>query len=243
METVHRFPLPIVRSPQLKIWRYLTPSKFLALLDDRSLFFPNTELFEDPFEGAYPDANRALQDHIFANYPVTEDQQKAARDFYKWNKHLTFVSCWHLSEHESDALWKIYGKTEKAVLIQSTYLRLKSCLPNYVHIHPVTYIDYKVDRIPNGHSMYPFFFKRREFKYENELRAATGDLPISDHVRRVRISDNGWSFPINVNKLIESVYVAPECPEETYICIKNASLQRGLVAPVLPSSLDAQPRF
>jgi hypothetical protein len=237
--------LPIVQNSLTRIWRYLTPEKFFKLLDERALFLPNTDLLpDDPKEGSYPDANRIVRDKLWEELEVSEEQRQIIEGHSRWNKHLTFVSCWHLSDHESNALWKIYGKTEKAIVIQSTFGRLRATLPDFVHIHPITYVDYRRDSIPDGHSLYPFFFKSREYIYEQELRAVTGDLPMSDARRlRVKITDKGWSFPIEPNELIETIYVAPGCPQATYDGTKAEARQRSLTAPVLRSAMDAKPRF
>ena len=36
------------------IWRYMDLAKFICLLKDRALYFPNSASFEDPFEGSVP---------------------------------------------------------------------------------------------------------------------------------------------------------------------------------------------
>jgi hypothetical protein len=236
--------LPTIQKPETKIWRYLTPDKFSGLLKTRMLFFPSTWLFEDPNEGSYPDENRRTRDHLWELFNVSSEQ----REIIEWNSQvnrlLTYVSCWHISDHESAALWKIYGRVEKAVAVQSTLGRITKCLPDFVHIHPVTYLDYTRDRIPTGHSMHPFFFKRREFRYEEELRVVTGDLPISDPRRgKVGISLEGWSFPIIPDELIETVYVGPGCSEVNYNHVKSESVQMALKASVLRSAMDRKPRL
>jgi hypothetical protein len=236
--------LPIVENPATRIWRYLTPHKFFALLQGRALFFPNSNLFPDPIEGSYPDANLVVRDELWESLKLSDEQREIIEGHSKWNKHLTFVSCWHMSDHESAALWEIYGKTDKGVVVESTLGRLKRCLPDFVHIHPVTYIDYTRERIPAGHSLYPFFFKSREYEYEHELRVVTGDLPMSDTRRlKVRISDTGWSFPIEPNELIKTIYVACGCPQETFDLITADSVRMGLDAQILRSSMDRKPRF
>lgn len=236
--------LPTIQTPETKIWRYLTPDKFSKLLKTQMLFFPSTWFFEDPNEGSYPDENRRIRDHLWERCKVSSEQ----REIIEWNSQvnrlLTYVSCWHVSDHESAALWKIYGSVEKAVAVQSTLGRLMKCLPDFVHIHPVTYLDYTRDRIPDEHSMHPFFFKRREFQYEQELRAVTGDLPLSDPRRRkVNISLEGWSFPIIPDELIQAVYVGPGYSEANYVHVESESAQMALKAPVLRSAMDRKPRL
>jgi hypothetical protein len=242
--------LPIIKNPRAQIWRYLTHEKYLDLLEERALFFPRADLFPDSIEGSYPDANRVVRDLVWSRINISDEQREIIEGHSKLAKALTYVSCWHVSEHESDAFWKIYAPTEKGIAIQSTVWRLRACLPDFIHIHPVTYLDYRRQRIPDGHSLYPFFFKTREYWLENELRAVTGDLPMS-HPGRLKAKIivegwslvAGWSFQIAPNELIEKVYVKPGCSKETLQSIEEESRQKGLTVPILRSALDAEPRY
>ena len=42
-----------------KIWRYMDFTKFVSLLETRSLFFVRADSFTDPFEGTWPRASYA----------------------------------------------------------------------------------------------------------------------------------------------------------------------------------------
>lgn len=39
-------------APGQKLWRYMDLAKFLALLEDRALYFARADKLGDPFEGA-----------------------------------------------------------------------------------------------------------------------------------------------------------------------------------------------
>jgi hypothetical protein len=58
------------------------------------------------------------------------------------------VSCWHMNEHESAAMWKLYSSSNEAVCIQSTYRRLRCSLEESVMIGEINYINYEMQRIP-----------------------------------------------------------------------------------------------
>jgi hypothetical protein len=51
--------------------------------------------------------------------------------FADYFKDRYFVSCWHMSEYESDAMWKLYGASNNCVAIRSTFARLKACMPKH----------------------------------------------------------------------------------------------------------------
>jgi hypothetical protein len=35
-----------------------------------------------------------------------------------------FVNCWHMNEHESAAMWRLYSQADEAICVQSTFARL-----------------------------------------------------------------------------------------------------------------------
>jgi hypothetical protein len=36
------------------VWRYMSLTKFVSMLDTKSLYFSRTDKLSDPFEGSYP---------------------------------------------------------------------------------------------------------------------------------------------------------------------------------------------
>ena len=72
----------------------------------------------------------------------TYDERNYLKLFYPWLRKGSFACTWHMSEHESAAMWKLYARTEEAVCIRSTYARLQKALPDDVYLGRVQYIDY-----------------------------------------------------------------------------------------------------
>lgn len=35
-----------------------------------------------------------------------------------------YISCWHMNEYESAAMWKLYAKSSDAIAIQTTFQKL-----------------------------------------------------------------------------------------------------------------------
>ena len=55
------------------------------------------------------------------------------------------INCWHMNDFESEAMWKLYLKSNEGIAIQSTYQRLIDSLSNTdlsIHIG-----DYKIHRL------------------------------------------------------------------------------------------------
>jgi len=44
-----------------------------------------------------------------------------------WPK-FNAINCWHMNDHESAAMWKLYLKSDEGIAIQSTYRKLKDAI-------------------------------------------------------------------------------------------------------------------
>jgi hypothetical protein len=53
-----RFVAP--SNPEIRLWRYMDLSKFIALLQDRALYFARADKLGDPFEGSSPKKNQEI---------------------------------------------------------------------------------------------------------------------------------------------------------------------------------------
>ncbi|MBI1893228.1 MAG: DUF2971 domain-containing protein [Candidatus Rokubacteria bacterium] len=160
--------------PDIPIWRYMDFTKFVAMLEEKALFFARADKLGDPFEGSYARKNEELRPVVYAGLQY---DPSAWATFYRWVCQWTMISCWHMNEHESAAMWKLYAKTNEAIAIRSTYALLRKGLDDSVHIAVVKYIDYGTKWLPEGNAYYPFVHKRVSFAHERELRAITGTLP------------------------------------------------------------------
>jgi len=202
-------PLPIPRDPHATIWRYLNFSKFVAMLEGSDLFFPYTEQFSDAREGG--------NTHPAGNPP---DRRRAA------------VSSWHASDHESEAMWRLYSPIQEALALRSTYQRLRDQLPDYVRIHLVQYVD--APR-PNGDDpLAAFFYKRKAYEHEKELRAVVDRPPPQGCVNE---EPSGWRFPIAVEQLVERIYVSPFAQDWFVSLVRKMGKRYGLNIPVERSEL------
>jgi hypothetical protein len=92
--------------------------------------------------------------------------------------------------------------------IQSTIGRLQESLnpeTNFnQYIGEVNYIDYKKEHIPFDDMFFPFLFKRKSFQYEREVRIIT-DIGESE----IKINE-GLKINVNINQLIEKIYIHPK---------------------------------
>lgn len=183
------------------VWKYLDLSKFLDLLMSKKLFMSRSDKFEDQYEGTFSE-------------PTYEEIKRLSIDnpdflkFYKTHREKVAISSWHINEYESFAMWQIFTQNSEGLAIQSTIGRLQNALEpeqNYKqYIGEVNYIDYKKEYIPFDDMFFPFLFKRKSFQYEREVRI------ITDVADSKIILNDGLKINVNINQLIEKIYIHPK---------------------------------
>lgn len=241
---------PVFEKPDdenIKIWRYLDFTKLASQLDKQTLFFIRADKLSDPFEGSYSKANIKLRPIIYKDIP--KKSQEHFPYLYKEIKRFTFVNCWHINEGESAAMWKLYLKSDEGVAIQSTFKRLTESFNDYledeVYVGKVRYIDYETEWLPEGNVLHPFLHKRKSFEHEHELRAIIQKLPIGDKgIDLTRESfDLGMYIPVNLDILIEKIFVSPTAPKWFTDLITSIVDKYNLKKEVIQSSLANDPVY
>jgi len=245
---------PILKIPKYenaKIWRYMDFTKFVSLFEKSALFFTRADKLSDPFEGSiakfygkpwpedYEDYKERIPSHIFKNIS----------EYRIFLTKCTIINCWHLNEYESAAMWRLYLKSNEGIAIQSTFGRLKNCFVDgeyEILIGKVEYIDYERAWIPTDLDIYPFVYKRRSFEHEKELRAIAQTFyhnkDGSINYKKSRFDDGAY-IKVNLNTLIDKIYIAPTSPKWIYKLIKSTVKKYGLDKQVLQSILEEMPTF
>jgi hypothetical protein len=191
----------LTEDPDTIVWKYLDLSKFLDLLMSKKLFMSRSDKFEDQYEGTFSE-------------PTYDEIKKLSIDnpdflnYYKTHREKVAISSWHINEYESYAMWQIFTQNTEGLAIQSTIGRLQNALlpeKNFKqYIGEVNYIDYKKEYIPFDDMFFPFLFKRKSFQYEREVRI------ISDVGERNITLNDGLKINIDINQLIEKIYIHPK---------------------------------
>jgi hypothetical protein len=181
--------------PDGKIWRYMDLAKFAALLASRSLYFACPNQLNDPYEGTLPRSHVEAESKIFQGFVdqmlplraqfiergIPIESFDASLDNYAARAATAHqevavkfgLSCWHESDYESEAMWKLYSASGQAVAIESTIGQLRASLGKRegLQIDRVRYMDFEQDPIEKGHRHYSLFIKRKCFEHEKEVRA------------------------------------------------------------------------
>ena len=188
-------------SDETIIWKYLDLSKFLDMLLSKQLFMSRSDKFEDQYEGTFSEPTFEEIRKISADNP-------RFLDFYKSHREKVTISSWHINEYESFAMWQIFTQNTEGLAIQTTIGRLKKALEQEKRteqfIGEVNYIDYKKEFIPFDDHFFPFLFKRKSFQYEREIRI------ISDMSKKEMRIDNGLKVDVDLDELIEKIYIHPK---------------------------------
>lgn len=214
-----------------KVWRYMSISKFISLIRTSSICFSRLSCFEDPNEGRTIDDDKLMtliRTSIKEGYPIEGFENSElvdlleAKERYKNN---SFISCWHLNEEESVAMWDIYvGKNEPGIAIQTTIATLDSLFPWKIDKSKLSITDkfnkevwqekmwfsmrkveycYESEEAFKRNSKVRFsniFIKRPCFSYENEFRVSIN----LDNVEGDYLFVN-----LDLKDLINRVYISP----------------------------------
>lgn len=196
----------MILQPTSRVWRYMSFAKFVWMLQMKQLWLSNAKFLGDNWE-IMPDSSQI--NDIINGKPASmsaEDALAAIKDIITTYRKNTFISCWNVSEHESNALWRIYCPTFEGVAIQTTLDRLKrSVMP--LEVREVTYSP--ENRFSNPEDIAKLVTQKRPmFAYEQEVRVILQE-DFSDHKNPNRVTF-GTGLKWDPELHIENIWIHPE---------------------------------
>lgn len=208
----------IMPEPETVLWRYMDLTKLLYILGSGYLHFTRIDKFEDPFEGVPP--RKALQGLVSR---IRIDSLERVLQIRKRNHAV----CWHANETESAAMWRLYLSANEGIAIKTTAQRLHDSIQlnhkgeNELFLAEVQYIDHEDDSLDLENFIKWATFKRKSFEHEREVRLlkVAKDNEQSD--------DFCYRAKVNVNTLIESIYLGPLVPKWVGDVIDHAVTKYG----------------
>lgn len=174
-----------------------------------------------------------LRENVEAHVPTM-------KALYKNIAACLMVNCWYKSEHESEGMWGLYSRG--GVAIRTSVGSLKASLagneqPCTIHIGTIKYIDFADKNLQpsdcitdDGQLM--GMIKRVAYAHENEVRMyitrdRTGSALVLQDPSPIKV-------PVDVNKLIEAVFISPFAGEliegSIRAVCKWAGLDMGVVS-------------
>ncbi|PNM54836.1 DUF2971 domain-containing protein [Vibrio harveyi] len=215
-----------------KIWRYMDFTKFVSLISTNNLIFPRADMFDDPYEGVFPlKTIEAVREHNSVD--IANQLIVGSEAFQK----SVFVSCWHMSDFESAAMWDLYLSGTEGVAIQTDVDTLREFFKTselQISTSKIKYLDYDSQVIPATNMMYPYVHKRNSFEHEKEFRALISDHDTNDAIKQVKI---------NARDLIKRVYVCPKAPNWFYEIVVDVVKQYGVDVPIEKSAMYTRPTY
>ena len=214
------------------LWRYLDLPRMLSMLENSSLYFCRADLFEDKWEGAYPQCHLlTVMDALTAAEASNEEIDKRLEFYIETQPRMAYLNCWHMSKVESAAMWQLYSSGGESIAIRTTAKRLSAVLnsnPTQIFLGKVTYCNYFTSGKYWGrgglevNNFLPHFAKRPSFAHEKETRAviyAKGDS---------KDSAPGINIEVNLPELIQTVYVSPKSPSWFQDVVRGVLTKYGL---------------
>ena len=180
---------------------------------------------------------------------MVADSNRNTRNLAEKARQIIFVNCWSVNEHESAAMWKLYGSGSEGIAIRSTCGRLKNALSKAlqaIDMAEVKYIDYQVARVQTApmDMLALSMHKRKSFEHERELRVVHWDsTEAMDIIRgeRQRNSKKHVSIQVDRDELIERIFVSPTSPTWFNEVVESVLSKYGVNKQVHRSSLEDGP--
>ncbi|MFM5711524.1 hypothetical protein ACET7C_16960 [Aeromonas veronii] len=247
----------VVPEYKTRLWRYMDFTKYVSLLSSKKLYFTRTDCFDDLFEGAkgikknkerwdsgYLDFFRGAIMNLpeghqceLSDEEIEVNAQRLLKELEmngKAHKKITFVNCWHESEYESEAMWRLYSNyLANAVAIRTSYKSLYESLGRdpSIAIGRVEYVDFNKSYAGINDA---FWRKRKSFEHEREVRALLTDS---------KYQGEGKLIPCNLDVLIEDVFVSPHAPQWFVDLVNDINEKYSIKVKVKSSELIEEPFF
>lgn len=231
------------------LWRYMDFKKFVWLLERESLYFPRLDKLDDSFEGY------TLKKYYELPIPSIEEFSREEKELLHtvvtsaFREHA-YVSCWHSSEYESAAMWRLYSRGLDTIAIKTSGNSLLSCLDQRdsekLKVGRVQYLDHESGFAKSDYPLFHFFMKRLEFEHENEVRIIYDSGSEVESKNSSSSSANrleGISVNVNLSTLIEKVVVDPSAEKWFAELVCAVADRYGFGDRVIPSSLADPPEW
>jgi hypothetical protein len=178
--------------------------QFIRLIQSSHLWFSQVHQLEDLLEGSAGRLNSERRGQRQQGFSVPF---YTGGPFVGEDSRFFYVNCWHLSEHESMGMWKIYASRGLGIALKTSVANLKMGILDSKAIYGgvVSYVNHSEDPIPEN----PYerlLRKDLSYSYEQEFRM----------IHRIANWDeleekpSGIEVEINPEVLISEIIVAPD---------------------------------
>lgn len=241
---------------EYNIVKYLDLTKFISLLQNKSLFFCRLDKLEDQFEGitSKPNFEQRVKwykhtrdvDKYFSVELTDEAILESVKKMYeseKRKKSINCINCWNKYDGESVALWKIYSNFGNGIMIKSKISNLIKSLSESkeeINLSEIHYLDYDTEVMPDGNAMYPLIHKQKAYSYENEIRLIhqVNHTAWQYDWSKEKINE-GIFINADINELIDEIIIGPFSPKWMTGLVQDISTKYSLEKPITHSKLSS----
>lgn len=240
-----------------QVVKYMDLTKFVSLLQRKSLFFCRLDKLEDHFEGTTAKSNWQRRYDFYATQHLRSEkfkklsEEEILKDVEehfeadKKMKALKTICCWNISNSESAALWKIYSNFNQGIMITSKVSSIIEAFKQTkedIDLSEVKYINHSFDEMPDGNTMFPVIHKHKAYSYEKELRLIHtvdfGNGLIYDWSKEE--IEQGKYIGLDLDKLIDEIILSPYSPSWYVKLIENLCETYGLKTIIMKSELSKE---
>jgi len=263
---------------QIPLYRYLTFNRFLETLE-KGLFIPKASLFDDHWEAMVYWMHEFLKERNDARSASESGEDVKVPTLDDWcipdnHKHIcegkkeVYVSCWNRADHECVAMWKLYGKDENAVMLETNAKELTDAFDNFNNsgkkewlacLKELEYVlpgDWKYDKVFDGKEplwkngfeggfseSFRFHCTYTGLHYKHISYSFENEYRlIAAHKVRGERPNNGIVLPLKKSSFIKRVILQPGCSDifedKVRDCLKKYDFND---VPVPKSFLDELP--
>lgn len=240
-------PIRVPENRNATLWRYMRLCRFEQFMDNRGLWFTRGDCFDDPYEGLLP-----------AEFVHGDDADNRIRNqlFYRSSG---YANCWHMSEHESVAMWQLYGIG--GVSLKTTFSRLEHAFQPRPGLAGVktSIVQYNASYLgPRANVLKDFLHKGPYWDHEKEVRSMFHDphvqgsgyfadpaVPMLELIHPVQGVGHAWKFvgpegqyiAVTPETLVTSIVLDPTSPSDLEDKVKAVLVRSGARIPVEWSQL------
>jgi hypothetical protein len=230
-----------------RIWRYMDFSKYADMVTTSELHFARADKLEDPYDCSFMQFLGEQYKQISSENPQGREWMRQVNTFHRL---FVYVSCWHISDVESAALWWLYSENKgETIAIQTTAGNLRSETKDkwprdVIRMCRVKYDPQNAGKPIGGGRLFSssgwesIVYKRPSFVHERELRAFIFqgcDKPKEGNTLRneahlaklIKERREYIRIPIIPSRLIDKVHVSPHATELFVDLVKRVSGELG----------------
>jgi len=228
------------------LWRYLDLPKFVSMLSKKALPMIRIDKFEDKWEGF----SAPLEDKEYYGFFAQHFKQTDSERFQQGEqlRKFYYASCWHMSDIESDAMWKLYMSGNEGLAIRTTYQKLIYSLRDVSQEFLIGKVRYQKKPRPGLSMLLTCMTKREPFLHEREVRVIRHDADAEKAYRNENVNPEErpsviW-FDCDFKQLIEKVTISPKAGSWFIDAISDMLQKYGLPGDkVSQSELSGEPQW